>query len=220
MAGSLISSSAAYPMCQCMPAQSCPNLCNPMDCSPPGFSVQWNFPDKNTGMGCYFLPHGIFLTQGSHPGLLNCRQVLYHHWITTRGAQRTVWRFLKKLKIELPCMHACSVALALSNSLQPYGLQPARLLCPWDSPAKNTAAGYHFLLQGIFLIWGSNPRLLHWQEDLYHCMLGKPTPCVTGNLRGFPDSLHSAREAGVGAGDMLPPAPPWMSIPCCLFSLK
>ena len=26
---------------------------------------------------------------------------------------------------------------------------PARLLCPWDSPGKNTGVGYHFLLPGI-----------------------------------------------------------------------
>ena len=39
---------------------------------------------------------------------------------------------------------------AASDSLRPYGLQPARLLCPWDSPGKNTGVGCHFLLQGIF----------------------------------------------------------------------
>ena len=40
------------------------------------------------------------------------------------------------------------------------GLQPARLLCPWDFPDKNTGEGCHFLLQGIFPTQGSNPRLL------------------------------------------------------------
>ena len=35
-------------------------------------------------------------------------------------------------------------------TLQPHGLQPARLLCPWDSPGKNTGVGSHSLLQGIF----------------------------------------------------------------------
>ena len=30
---------------------------------------------------------------------------------------------------------------------------------------KNTGVGYHFLLQGIFLIQGSNLHLLHWQVD-------------------------------------------------------
>ena len=28
-------------------------------------------------------------------------------------------------------LHACSVTSVMSNSLQPHGLQPARLLCPW-----------------------------------------------------------------------------------------
>ena len=32
----------------------------------------------------------------------------------------------------------CSVSSVVSNSVQPYGLQPARLLCPWDSSGKNT----------------------------------------------------------------------------------
>ena len=41
-----------------------------------------------------------------------------------------------------------------------YGLYPARLLCPWDSPGKNTGVGCHALLQGIFLTQGSNPHLL------------------------------------------------------------
>ena len=39
----------------------------------------------------------------------------------------------------------CSV---MSDSLWSCGLQPARLLCPWDSPGKNTGAGCHCLLQG------------------------------------------------------------------------
>ena len=39
----------------------------------------------------------------------------------------------------------------MSNSLWPHGLQPHRLLCPWDSTGKNTGMGCHFLLQGIFL---------------------------------------------------------------------
>ena len=46
------------------------------------------------------------------------------------------------------------------------GLQPARLLCPWDSPGKNTGVGFHLLLQRIFLTQGSNPCSLH----LLHCM--------------------------------------------------
>ena len=50
--------------------QSCPTLCNPMDCSPSGSSVYEDSPGKNTGMGCHALLQGIFLTQVSNPHLL------------------------------------------------------------------------------------------------------------------------------------------------------
>ena len=46
-------------------------------------------------------------------------------------------------------------------TLQPYGLWPTRLLCPWDFPGKNTGVGCHFLLQGIFATQGLNLCLLH-----------------------------------------------------------
>ena len=45
---------------------------------------------------------------------------------------------------------------------------PTRLLCPRNSPGKNTGMGCHFLLQRIFPTQGSNLRLLHvlhWQAD-------------------------------------------------------
>ena len=35
-------------------------------------------------------------------------------------------------------------------SLWSHGLQPTRLLCPWNSPGKNTGVGSHSLLQGMF----------------------------------------------------------------------
>ena len=35
----------------------------------------------------------------------------------------------------------------MSDSVRPHGLQPTRLLHPWDSPGKNTGVGCHFLLQ-------------------------------------------------------------------------
>ena len=49
---------------------------------------------------------------------------------------------------------SCSV---MSDSLKPHVLQPARPLCPWDSPGKNTGVGSHALLQGIYLIQGIKP---------------------------------------------------------------
>ena len=51
-------------------SQSCPTLCNAMDCNPPGSSVLGDSSGRNTGVGCHFLLQGIFLTLGSNPGLL------------------------------------------------------------------------------------------------------------------------------------------------------
>ena len=50
------------------------------------------------------------------------------------------------------------------DSLWPRGLQPTRLLRPWDSPGKNTGVGCHFLLQGIFPTQGSSLHLA-WRVD-------------------------------------------------------
>ena len=60
---------------------------------------------------------------------------------------------------------------SVSHSVMPDSLQPtkpARLLCPWDSPGKNTGVHCHFLLQGISLIQGLNLCLLHCRQILYH----------------------------------------------------
>ena len=56
---------------------------------------------------------------------------------------------------------------AMSNPLRPHGLQPTRLLCPWDSPGKNTGMGCHACLQGIFSTQESEPGLLHYRQTLY-----------------------------------------------------
>ena len=57
--------------------QLCLNLCGLMDCSFSGSSVYGDFSGKSTGVGCHVLLQGIFPTQGSNPGLLHCRWILY-----------------------------------------------------------------------------------------------------------------------------------------------
>jgi len=44
------------------------------------------------------------------------------------------------------CCCCCCVTLVMSDSVRPHRWQPTRLLCPWDSPGKNTGVGCHFLL--------------------------------------------------------------------------
>ena len=67
-------------------AQSCPTLCNPMDYTSP-----WNSPGQNTGVGSLSLLQGVFLTQGSNPGLPHHRQILYQ--LSHRGNPEN-WHFL------------------------------------------------------------------------------------------------------------------------------
>ena len=72
------------------------------------------------------------------------------------------------------CVCVCG-AQSCPTLLRPHELQPARFLCPWDFPGKNTRVGCHFLLQEIFPSQGSNPGLLHWQADsLSLSHLGSP----------------------------------------------
>ena len=63
-------------------------------------------------------------------------------------------------------MRACQVTSVLFNSLL------TRLLCPWDSPGKNTGVDCHAFLQGIFPTQGLNLHLLwllHCRQIPYHC---------------------------------------------------
>ena len=64
-------------------AQSCPTLCDPVDCSLPG-SSPGDSVGKNTGVDSRSLLQGIFSTQGSNPCLLICQQILY--CLSTREA--------------------------------------------------------------------------------------------------------------------------------------
>ena len=59
----------------------------------------------------------------------------------------------------------------------PYGLQPTRLLYPWDFSGKNTVVGCCALLQGIFPIQGLNPGLLQSRQILY-CLSHQGSPRV------------------------------------------
>ena len=75
----------------------------------------------------------------------------------------------------------CSVASVMSNSLQSYGLWPARLLCPWDSPGRNTGVGCHAFLQEIFQIQELNPHLLHCRQIFYPWATSKALK-ITGRI--------------------------------------
>ena len=73
----------------------------------------------------------------------------------------------------------------MSDSVQPHGLQPTRLLRPWDSPGKNTGVGCHFLLQCL--------KVESESEVAQSCLtLSDPMDC---SLPGF--SIHGIFRATV-----------------------
>ena len=101
----------------------------------------------------------------------------------TSGPISAMDAHLLKQLLSLVCKHLCAVLCAVlscsvvSDSLQPHGLYSARLLCPWDSPGKNTGVGCRALLQEIFLIQGSNPGLLHCRQIFFfYCLSHQGSP--------------------------------------------
>ena len=80
----------------------------------------------------------------------------------------------------------------MSISLLPHGLKPARFLCPWDSPVKNTRVGSHFLLQGILPTQGSSTGLLPCRRILYH--LSHREAPHQGKLENMHDRIKVKRE--------------------------
>ena len=149
-------------------AQSCPTLSDPIDCSSPSSSVHGIFQARVLEWGaiafsidCYYQ----FLN-----GFQCCLQTWFHN------CSCMVYRNA----LERACLRAFSVTSVVSGSLQHYGLWSTRLLCPSDSPGKNTGMGCQGFLQGIFLTQGSNLCLLHCRHNAEPP--GKPRNAPSGFL--------------------------------------
>ena len=106
----------------------------------------------------------------------------------------------------------CSVTSVMSNCLESYGLQPSRLLNPWDSPDKNTGMCCYALLQRIFSTQGSNLHLLHL---LYLGIFFTTEPLHKTQISPTPGIVSIPPAIPVGLQHML-------SYPCLmlLFSLE
>ena len=132
--------------------------------------------------------------------LYKCRNVTFQggktcHQKNVHRISRLICTFsalLSKISVCVcVCLYVCvyTHTLVVSDSVRPFGLQPTRLVCPWDSPGKNTAVGCHALLQGIFPTQSSNPHLLsilHWQVgSLPLATPGKPKISVVSVLENF-----------------------------------
>ena len=137
--------------------QSFPTLSDAMDCSLPGSSVHGIFQARilewvatafsafSLYLAKFFRFHWKVLSQLPKLGL-NASPVFpktlcpypYHNTYHS-----ILDLFFSRVAVYLEHVHACSVASVTFDSLWPYGLQPARLLCLWDSPGKNTGVGCH-----------------------------------------------------------------------------
>ena len=117
-----------------MPAkllQSRPTLCNPMDCSLSGSFVYGILQVRILELVA--ISSSISGVWGDERWLDEGTQVGMKEDAFTKAPRKT-------LSPRMCCV--CSVASVLSNLLWSYGLLPARLLCPWNSPGKNTTEGH------------------------------------------------------------------------------
>ena len=140
----------------CVHAQSNPTLCDPMDSHPSGSSAHeisrqeyWNGLPFLTPRD---LPEAeIKFASPESPALAG-------RFFTTKPPG----------KLCVFCVCGVKSSSVVSYSLQPHGVQPTRLLCPWNSPGQNTRVGSCSLLRGIFPTQGSNPGLPHCRQIFYH----------------------------------------------------
>ena len=116
-------------------------------------------------------------------------------------------------------MCVCVSHSVVFDPLWPHGLEDARLLCPWNSPGKNTGVGCHFLLQGIFPTQGSNSGLLQgrflmlWATTYGRCyaklwvsqvvLVVKNLPADEGDTRDASSIPGSGRSPREGNGNPL-----------------
>ena len=136
-------------------AQSCLTLCNRMNSSPR------NFLGKSTGVGCHFLLQGIFLTQGSNPGLLHPRQRLLP--LSHQGSIEKIWTNIGQPIIVLTSNY--------SLCLEP----PQFLLSPCLSPGPlfSSAEGWQWF-PATAILW-INSLCLAWLSVI-------PLPVITSLL--------------------------------------
>ena len=109
----------------CCVTQSSLTLCDPVDGSPPDFSVHGDSPGRNTGVGCHGLLQEISPIQGSNPGLLHFKRILYYlsHQRSPRILQWVAYPFSRGSSG--PCNQNGVYCFALSEVAQ---------LCPVCNP--------------------------------------------------------------------------------------
>ena len=112
-----------------------------MNCSPPGSSVHWDSPGKNTGLGCHSLLQGIFLTQGLNLSFPHCRQTLFFFKLYN------IVLVLPNIEMDPPQVYMCSPSWTLLPPPSPYSLQLSHQERPW----LGNIPLYMYIYQNFFI---------------------------------------------------------------------
>ena len=153
-------------MSACSVAQLCSILCNPMDGSPPDFSVHGILAGKNTGAVYHFLLQGIFQTQRSTHVFCISRQIPYH-W--------AAW--------EAPCINCLSLHIALPRFVFPF--------TSW----RTCVVVFFFCLVSQFLAIRDQIAMSYMYTSLCGCLFSILIPsCEMSGLRDSPDMFNFLRN--------------------------
>ena len=80
------------------------------------------------------------------------KQFVWAHWLCWLDSNKCIYKTSRDfMNYEMQNISSS----VMSDSSQSHWLQPARLLCPWNSPGKNTGVGSHSIFQRIFSTQGS-----------------------------------------------------------------
>ena len=150
--------SLKYSMRLC--AQSCPTLCNPMDCSPPGSSIYGIFQVRLLEWVAISFSRGIFLTQGSNPCLLcllHCRWILYSLSNSISAKKTDLIIKLSALRHFRSWIYSVVERLKIWNQTSKFQFPGSSWLWKntWISPSSFQQKGYIVVLF-LWLLWGSN----------------------------------------------------------------
>ena len=102
----------------------------------------------------------------------------------------------------MPCFCGL-VAKSCPILLQPYGLWPARHLCPWNPPGKNTGVGSHSLLQDNLPHSGNRTRVSSIAGGSFTIWATRGVQiCIAGRCKSWRVTENHLlfQERGGGAG--------------------
>ena len=135
----------------------------PQGLKPTRLLCPWDFPGKDTEVGCHFLFQGIFPTQGSNPSLLHCRQILYR--LSYKGGIFSINSVPSKISLDSRLFQLVKHVI----SLLPSSLPPPCLLSP-----PLALSSFLFF---PFAFW-SDPLFLYTRLVCFILLITAPAPYV------------------------------------------